>query len=93
MLNGTLEGLQSMRLVAAVDVISKGVLVVAVALFLSQGLGLQGIAHAWNLSALAMIAVAGYAVWRAGALRGGSTYASGAPSWPGASPSSPGRRR
>jgi O-antigen/teichoic acid export membrane protein len=70
-LNGTLEGLQSMRLVAAADVISKGVLVVAVALFLSQGLGLHGMAHAWNLSALAMIAVAGYAAWRAGALRGG----------------------
>jgi O-antigen/teichoic acid export membrane protein len=70
-LNGTLEGLQSMRLVAAADVVSKGMLVVAVALFLSQGLGLQGVAHAWNLSALAMIAVSGYAVWRAGAFRGG----------------------
>jgi O-antigen/teichoic acid export membrane protein len=70
-LTGTLEGLQSMRLVAIADVASKGVLVVAIALLLGGGWGLTGVAIAWNLSALAMIVVAGYAVWRAGALRGG----------------------
>ncbi|HEX2036294.1 MAG TPA: flippase, partial [Chloroflexota bacterium] len=67
---GALQGIQAMRDVAAVDVLSKGTLLLAAVLFLHHGAGLVGLAVAWNLSAAVMALVALFAAWRRGVLAG-----------------------